>query len=119
MPSTAGGTCFNFWLNPQIMEKKSFNATPEQIEAWKAQHGEIFQLSVDGHVAYLKKPSRKVMSLALSTGKTDPIKFGEIILKNTWIDGDQAIQDDDRLFFGAMQQLDQMLEVADSELKKL
>lgn len=101
------------------MEKKNFTATPEQIEAWKSQFGQIFELNIDGHTAYLKKPSRKVMSLALSSGKTDPIKFGEIILKNTWIDGDQSIQDDDRLFFGAMQQLDQMLEVADGELKKL
>lgn len=98
---------------------KNFNPSQEQIDAWKKQHGDIFQLEVEGHVAILKKPSRKVMSLALSTGKTDPIKFGEIILKNTWIDGDTAIQDDDRLFFGAMQQLDQMFEMADAELKKL
>lgn len=101
------------------MNEKSFTATPEQIEAWKKQFGEVFLLEVDGHVAYLKKPSRKVMSLALTTGKSDPIKFGEIILKNTWIEGDQAIQDDDKLFFGTMQQLDQMMEFADAELKKL
>lgn len=96
-----------------------FKPTPEQIEAWKKQHGEIFELEVEGRIALLKKPSRKVMSLALSTGKTDPIKFGEIILKNTWIDGDAEIQEDDRLFFGAMQQLDQMFEIADATLKKL
>jgi len=102
-----------------MTEKKVSTATTEQIELWKKQFGEVFSLDVEGHVAYLKKPSRKVMSMALSTGKNDPIKFGEIILNNCWIDGDRQIIDDDRLFFGAMQQLDQMIEFASSEIKKL
>jgi hypothetical protein len=101
------------------MDKKTFEATTEQIDLWKKQHGEVFRLEVEGHVAYLKKPSRKVMSMALSTGKNDPIKFGEIILNNCWIEGDRQIIDEDKLFFGAMGQLDQMIEFAGAELKKL
>lgn len=101
------------------MDKKPSIATPEQIEIWKKQHGDVFQLDVDGHIAYLKKPSRKVMSMALGAGKNDPIRFGEIILNNCWIEGDRKIIDEDKLFFGAMQQLDQMIEFASSDLKKL
>lgn len=101
------------------MSKEVFEPTAEQIAGWKKQYGDVFRLEVDGHVAYLKKPGRKVMSMALSTGKNDPIKFGEIILNNCWLGGDRQIIEDDRLFFGAMQQLDQMVEFAESELKKL
>ena len=33
-------------------------ATTEQINAWKEQHGDIFAFKVDGHICYLRKPTR-------------------------------------------------------------
>ena len=36
-------------------------ATPEQIEAWKKQHGNVYTVVVDGSIGYLKKPSRKAL----------------------------------------------------------
>jgi hypothetical protein len=91
----------------------------EQIEKWKEDHGGVFCLEVDGHKCYLKKPSRKVLSMAMTTSKNDPIKFGETMLKNCWLGGDESIKTDDDLFFGAMQQLDQMMEFKEAEIKKL
>jgi len=94
-------------------------ATTEQIEAWKSQHGEIYEIEVDGHFAYVKTPDRKTLSYAGSVGTKDPIKFNEIILNSCWVDGDLAIKTDDKLFLGAGQVLGEIIQVKEASIKKL
>jgi len=94
-------------------------ATPEQIEAWKKKHGDIFAVRCDGHVAYLKKPSRKALSYASVAGKTDSIKFNETLLKECFIGGSDAIMTDDSLFLGVSSVLADIIEVKEAELEKL
>jgi len=94
-------------------------ATPEQIEAWKKKHGEIFAVRCDGHVAYLKKPSRKALSYASVAGKTDPIKFNEALLNDCFIGGSEAVKTDDSLFLGVSAKLAELIEVKEAELEKL
>lgn len=91
----------------------------EQIEQWKKQHGEIFKLIVDDKVAYLKKPSRKVLSYASSIGTKDPMKFNEIILNECFIGGDEDIKTDDSYFLAAASKLADIIEVKEAELVKL
>ena len=45
------------------------NLSKEQIEALKKKHGEIFKVEVDDKVCYLKRPTRKALSLAASQGQ--------------------------------------------------
>ena len=94
-------------------------AAPEQIEAWKKRHGEIYAVKCDGHVAYLKKPSRKAISYASVAGKTDPIKFNEAILNDCFIGGSEAVKTDDSLFLGVSAKLAELIEVKEAELEKL
>lgn len=53
--------------------------TKEQIDKLKKQHGELFQLNIEGRTAILKKPSRKSLSYATSVASKDPMKFNELI----------------------------------------
>lgn len=94
-------------------------ATPEQIEAWKREHGEVFAIEVDGRVCYLKKPGRKDLSYASFAGKNDPLKFNEVIINNCWLGGDDAIRTDDTLFLSIGGEIAQMIEVKEAQLKKL
>jgi len=94
-------------------------ATPEQVTEWKAKHKEVFAITVDGHVAYLKKPDRKTIAYASSVGAKDPIKFNEIMLANCWLGGSEAIKTDDDLFLGASGKLAELIEVKEAELVKL
>lgn len=94
-------------------------ATPEQIAEWKNKHKEVFGISVDGHVAYLKKPDRKALSYASGVGAKDPIKFNEIILENCWLGGSEEIKTDDSLFLGVSGKISELIEVKEAELKKL
>jgi len=93
--------------------------TDEQIKEWKRKHGDVFQVEVDGRVAYLKKPDRKTLSAASVLGSKDPLKYNEIMLNNCWLAGDEDIKTDDALFLGASSVLAELIEIKEAEIKKL
>lgn len=92
--------------------------TKEQIESWKQQHGDVFEISVDGKVGFIKKPDRKTLSYAMTEAQTNPLGFAEIILENGWLGGDEAIKTDDSLFLAAAGQIDQVVQIKEAEVKK-
>lgn len=102
-----------------MKNEKTTTVTPEQIEAWKQKHGDVYELSYEGVVGYIRKPDRKVMSMASTLGANDHIKYNEIILSNCWLGGDERLKTDDALFFGATKELAKLIEVKEVELKKL
>ncbi len=90
-----------------------------QIDEWKAKHGDVFKIEVDGHEAYLKKPDRKTLSYATTIATKDPLKFNEILLNGCWLGGDELIKTDDSLFISAGQVIGQLMEVKEAILLKL
>ena len=94
-------------------------AKPEQIAEWKKKHSDIFAITVDGHICYLIKPDRKVLSYASSLGQKDPLKFNEAILDNCWLGGSEEIKTNDELFLGASGKIADLIEVKEAELVKL
>lgn len=104
------------------MEKKQTligEVTADQITAWKEQHGEVFAIKVNGHMCYLRKPTRRDLSFASSAGKKDPLKFNETLLRDCWLGGSEAIRRDDDKFMGASGVLDKIIPDAEAELEKL
>ncbi|HOZ84534.1 MAG TPA: hypothetical protein PK191_03535 [Niabella sp.] len=93
--------------------------TPKMIADWKAKHGDVFKISVDGKEAYLKRPDRKTLSYASSVVSSNPIKFNEIILNGCWLAGDEEIKTDDALFLSASGKIAELIEVKESVLVKL
>ena len=93
--------------------------TEEQIEAWKKKHGSVYSVTVDSKTAYLKKPVRKALSAAAVLGKTDPMKYNEVLLNNCWLGGDEEIKTNDELFLGVSSKLADLIEIKEAELKKL
>ncbi len=92
----------------------------EQIETWKRQFGDVFKLDVEGgFTCYLKKPTRRIYSMALSQGQKSPMRFNEIIINNCWIDGDEQIREDDDLFYAACGQIDVLIPEVAADIKKL
>lgn len=103
------------------MKNKEFigQATPEQIAAWKEEHGDIFAIKAEEHVCYLKKPTRKAISYASVAGKVDPLKFNETLLRECWLGGSEEIRHDDDLFLAAGGVLGEIVQVKEAELEKL
>ena len=94
-------------------------ATVAEIDDWKKRHGDIYAIKVDGHVCYLRKPTRRDLSFASSAGKKDPLKFNETLLRDCWLGGSEAIRRDDDKFMGASGVLDKIIPDAEAELEKL
>ncbi len=91
----------------------------EQIKQWKQKYGNVFKIEVDGKMAFLRSPSRKVLGYASTTGQKDPMKFNEILLNNCWLAGDEVIKTDDSLFMGVSAKLAEIIEVKEATLEKL
>lgn len=94
-------------------------ATPEQIEAWKAQYGTVKEIEIDGHVCYLRLPDRKILGMASALGSNDPIKFNELLLANCWLGGSEAIKTNDELFLGVSQVLGELVTFKAAKIKNL
>ena len=91
--------------------------TKQQIEEWKAKHGELFEITVEGKSCILHRPTRRDLSY-VSVLK-DPIKMSETMLNQLWVVGDEEIKTDDALFLAAIQKMQEVLEVKEAEIKKL
>ncbi|TCI93677.1 hypothetical protein [Tenacibaculum sp. M341] len=92
--------------------------TQEQINNWKQQHGDVFEISVDEAKGYLKKPDRKTLSYAMTNAQTNPLGFAEVIMENCWLGGDEEIKVNDGYFLAAAGQIDKLIEIKEAELKK-
>ena len=100
------------------MEKLKGQATAEQIAVWKEQFGDVFAVTVDGSICYLKKPNRKTMTMVASLGNS-PIRANEALLENCWLGGDESIKTEDEKFYAASAQLSEIIQVKQAEIKKL
>ncbi|MEY4903237.1 MAG: hypothetical protein RLZZ292_1052 [Bacteroidota bacterium] len=98
---------------------KPQEVTPEQIDAWKELHEDVWKITVDGKIAFLRSPDRKTLGFASSVGASDPMKFNEILLKNCWLAGDMEIQTNDKLFLSASSKLAELIEIKETEMVKL
>lgn len=98
---------------------KMFVATPEQIEAWKAEHGAVFRFKSAEYdkSAYFRKPTRKDMSFI--SGVTDPTEFNAMLLKLCFLAGDIEIQTNDDIFLGLGEDIIALVQFAKTEVEKL
>ena len=89
----------------------------EQIEAWKAKHGDLYQISVDGKSCLLRKPTRKDISYASVV--RDPMQLSETMLKQLWLDGDKEILEQDDLFLAVVAKMEEVMKIKEAEIKKI
>lgn len=101
------------------MEKLTGQATQEQIAEWKKQYGDVFQLISDGKVGYLRTPKRAEVGLAFSYMATNPLKSTETILQSCWLGGCDDLRNNDKYFYGLNAQINEIIEMAEVEVKKL
>lgn len=96
-----------------------FEATETQIQAWKKQYGDVYEITIEDKRCYIRKPDRRVLGLATSVGQKNPMKFNEVILYNCWLAGDEDIKTNDDYFLAAASRLEEVIEIKEAEIKKL
>lgn len=100
------------------MDKKTI--TEEQIAQWKQTYkGEVYEVTADDKTCYLRKPDRTVLSLAATLGKSDPIKYSEILVEKCWLGGDTEMKTQDEYFFAVAAKAAELVKVKEAEIKKL
>ena len=111
------------------MEKKA-NAAAEasaertavesrQIEEWKRKHGKVFCYEVGGEKLYFRQPDRKTLAAAGVIAKNDPMKYNEFVLKNSFLGGNAELLEDNSVFYGLSQIMDELVAAKVGELKNL
>lgn len=93
--------------------------TAEQIAAWKKKHGKVYKVESEGKVGYLRRPDRKIISAATVIGNGDNLKSKEVVIGNCWLGGDEELKTDDKYFLALAGLVDEMIEIAQMELKEV
>lgn len=109
------------------MENKKGNTTAvaanevgqEQIDAWKAKYRKVFCYEVDGQRIYFRQPDRRTISAAGIIAKNDPMKYNEFVLTNSFLGGARELLEDDSVFYGLSQKIDELVAAKVGELKNL
>jgi hypothetical protein len=99
---------------------KKGQATPEQIQEWKAKYGKIFFYEVDELICYFKPVDRQTYNAAITKvagGKID--KFNDTIIANIWLGGAEEIKTVDRYYFGLIDQVEELMNKAKGSLGEL
>lgn len=91
----------------------------EQIDAWKAKYRKVFCYEVEGKKIYFKQPDRKTIAAAGVIAKNDPMKYNEFVLANCCLGGDRELLNDDSVFYGLSQKIDELIAAKVGELKNL
>jgi hypothetical protein len=102
------------------MEAEKYTLSQERIDELKKKHPKgIFLIEAEGHQAIVRTPTRHELGYAATVSKNDPLKFNDVILNKCWIEGDEEIRTDDRIFMAVANQLDTIVETAEASIKKL
>ena len=85
-------------------------ATAEQIEAWKKEHGKVFTYEVDGKICYMRSVDRNLYALAASKiAQAGPAKFNETVINGIWLGGCDDIRKEDCYFFGLVELVEDLM----------
>lgn len=67
---------------------------------------------------FIKYPSRVDVSIAMTMQNSDPLRGKEIVLRNSWLEGDDRLLNDDELFFSTCTAVDDLLSIRQAIVKK-
>lgn len=92
--------------------------TDEQLQSWKSNHGNIFEITIDDYSCILREPSRKDLSY-ISAGGSDPMKMSGLLFDQLWLVGDEIIREKGVYFLAALSKMDEIIKMKEVEIKKL
>ena len=90
------------------------------IAKWKKQYGDVFRLNVGDKVGYVRKIKRHDLKAAMTVAKHEgELGMIESLLTDIFLGGDRELLDDDDYFYGACEQVKDLMQVKEGSLTKL
>lgn len=95
--------------------------TKAQIAEWKRQYGELYQFSVGGQILILRQPGMRDLERASAADpkKQKPYNFHRSIIENCKLYETPGMLENERNLIAVCAKIDEIIEVADAEVKKL
>lgn len=96
-------------------EKLIGEATAEQLAEWKKKYGSGKIFTVDGHICYMRRPSR--VEVAAANAITNGIKSNEFLMNTCWLGGSEEIKKNDQLFYAVSGKLRELITEKEAEIE--
>ncbi|HMQ77114.1 MAG TPA: hypothetical protein PKE21_13845 [Flavobacteriales bacterium] len=96
--------------------------TPEQVAAWKKEHGSLFSIEVNGKLAILRKPRMLDLERAQQVSRkpnAKPFDFNRNIVGNCALYLDPGMRENDENELALLTSVGELVEVKEAEVKKL
>ena len=89
-----------------------------QIDNWKKQYGNLFELEADGKKCIIFDPmsSLKIMKQLMTARRKSKGDQVEALLSNCWLHGDESLKRDDRFKLGVEDDVDQLFDIPEYEI---
>lgn len=113
--------------NVFIFEEEQIRDLAAEADKVKGRHrtDKVYLIEVEGdeegdktHRAWLRKPTLKTMSAFYTASQQDPIIAAKVVFNDCFLEGDREITDDDEIFMGAMNQIEELMKVRRARLVK-
>jgi hypothetical protein len=104
----------DYFLEASSQVDELFKQMPKSIFKKEDQ----WHLKVGDASCVLRKVDRALFHESVTKSLKNPILFGEMILENCWISGDECIKNDDAYFIEAQELLDSMIRSKKGSIKK-
>lgn len=84
-----------------------------------SRHGEVIHIELeDGKECFIGRPNRRIVGLAMSKSRTNPLGLIEVILQNCWIAGDEEVKTDGGCLVGLTELADDIIGTVKAKVKK-
>lgn len=95
--------------------------TPEQIAAWKKEHGDIYKLTSGAHTLIMRAPKLADLERAMASDpkKQKPFNFNRSIMNNCKLYESEGLSQDDSALAGIYGKMDELIQIAEVEMEKL
>lgn len=87
------------------------------VEETKLKGIEVFKIPYGDKVAYLTKPERKHVELAMTNVRTKPLAIGEVLIANCWLCGDEELKKDTGFLVSLNNSMDDLIGSRKLEIK--
>lgn len=98
----------------------------DKIEGWKKEYGTVHRLKVTDpsdeskvYECYVRKPSKDHLAVVVPYIQSDPVKAGDILRANCYLEGDPEILAKDECLLAVNLQMFELFKIAKVEVEKL
>lgn len=108
-----------FFYKQKFTQKDMNTADDKQIQEWKEKYGGVYALPVEDKIAYLREPKMKDFKRAFSAMQDNgDLAFGEEMINQLFIGGDEEIKTDDAYFLPARKEIKEFFNFEEPEITK-